>query len=158
MAKKVILKDENLIEVMPITRAELVLDSSGQQALRSREFLATDTQPGLTTIHYVSVAAEDVPKITEQPVQVIQLKASEKQVFPVTSSHAVLVTTTTDQGTNTTTLTNVLNEIQLDIKNSKIVLDERPTEGNTTHSVSSDGMFKELKETVGNIQILLQNV
>jgi hypothetical protein len=30
MAKKVILKDENLIEVMPITRAELVLDSSGQ--------------------------------------------------------------------------------------------------------------------------------
>lgn len=158
MAKKVILKDENLIEVMPITRAELVLDSSGKQALRSREFLATDTQPGLTTIHYVSVAAEDVPKITEQPVQVIQLKASEKQVFPVTSSHAVLVTTTTDQGTNTTTLTNVLNEIQLDIKNSKIVLDERPTEGNTTHSVSSDGMFKELKETVGNIQILLQNV
>ena len=158
MAKKVILKDENLIEVMPITRAELVLDSSGKQALRSREFLATDTQPGLTTIHYVSVAAEDVPKITEQPVQVIQLKASEKQVFPVTSSHAVLVTTTTDQGTNTTTLTNVLKEIQLDIKNSKIVLDERPTEGNTTHSVSSDGMFKELKETVGNIQILLQNV
>lgn len=158
MAKKVILKDENLIEVMPITRAELVLDSSGQQALHSREFLATDTQPGLTTIHYVSVAAEDVPKITEQQVQVIQLKSSEKQVFPVTSSHAVLVTTTTDQGTNTTTLTNVLNEIQLDIKNSKIVLDERPTEGNTTHSVSSDGMFKELKETVGNIQILLQNV
>ena len=158
MAKKVILKDENLIEVMPITRAELVLDSAGNQALHSREFLATDTQPGLTTIHYVSVAAEDVPKITEQQVQVIQLKSSEKQVFPVTSSHAVLVTTTTDQGTNTTTLTNVLNEIQLDIKNSKIVLDERPTEGNTTHSVSSDGMFKELKETVGNIQILLQNV
>jgi hypothetical protein len=29
MAKKVILKDENLIEVMPITRAELVLDSAG---------------------------------------------------------------------------------------------------------------------------------
>lgn len=158
MAKKVILKDENLIEVMPITRAELVLDSSGKQALRSREFLATDTQPGLTTIHYVSVAAEDVPKITEQQVQVIQLKSLEKQVFPVTSSHAVLVTTTTDQGTNTTTLTNVLNEIQLDIKNSKIVLDDRPTEGNTTHSVSSDGIFKELKETVGNIQILLQNV
>jgi hypothetical protein len=29
MAKKVILRDENLIEVMPITRAELVLDSAG---------------------------------------------------------------------------------------------------------------------------------
>lgn len=47
MAKKVILKDENLIEVMPITRAELVLDSAGNQALHSHEFLATDTQPGL---------------------------------------------------------------------------------------------------------------
>lgn len=158
MAKKVILKDENLIEVMPITRAELVLDSTGNQALRSREFLATDTQPGLTNIHYVSVSKEDVPAIQEQSVQIIQLKASEKQVFPVTSSHAVLVTTSTDYGTNTTTLTNVLNEIQLEINNSKIVLDDRPTEGNTTHSVSSDGMFKELKETVGNIQILLQNV
>ena len=42
--------------------------------------------------------------------------------------------------------------------NSKIVLDERPTEGNTTHGVSSDGIFQELKETVGNIQTLLQNV
>jgi hypothetical protein len=29
MAKKVILKDDN-VEIMPITRGELVLDSSGQ--------------------------------------------------------------------------------------------------------------------------------
>ena len=159
MAKKVILKDENLIEVMPITRAELVLDSAGNQALRSREFLATDTQPGLTNLHYVSVSKEEVPAIQEQTVQILQLKAEENKVFPVTSSNAVLVTTNTSSGTTTTTtLTNVLNEIQLDIKNSKIVLDDRPTEGNTTHSVSSDGIFQELKETVGNIQILLQNV
>lgn len=159
MAKKVILKDENLIEVMPITRAELVLDSTGNQALRSREFLATDTQPGLTNLHYVSVSKEEVPAIQEQTVQIIQLKTEENKVFPVTSSNAVLVTTNTSSGTTTTTtLTNVLNEIQLDIKNSKIVLDDRPTEGNTTHSVSSDGIFQELKETVGNIQILLQNV
>lgn len=159
MAKKVILKDENLIEVMPITRAELVLDSTGNQALRSREFLATDTQPGLTNLHYVSVSKEEVPVIQEQTVQIIQLKAEENKVFPVTSSNAVLVTTNTSSGaTTTTTLTNVLQEIQLEINNSKIVLDDRPTEGNTTHSVSSDGIFQELKETVGNIQILLQNV
>lgn len=159
MAKKVILKDENLIEVMPITRAELVLDSTGNQALRSREFLATDTQPGLTNLHYVSVSKEEVPAIQEQTVQIIQLKTEENKVFPVTSSNAVLVTTNTSSGTTTTTtLTNVLNEIQLDIKNSKIVLDDKPTEGNTTHGVSSDGIFKELKETVGNIQTLLQNI
>lgn len=47
MAKKVILKDENNIEIMPITRGELVLDSSGNVALHSTEFLATNSQPGL---------------------------------------------------------------------------------------------------------------
>lgn len=154
MAKKVILKDENLIEVMPITRAELVLDSSGKQALRSREFLATDTQPGLTTIHYVTVSKEDVAKTPENNIQVIQLKSSSEKVYPVTSSDAVIVNT--DSGTNS--LTNVLREIQVEINNSQVILDERPTEGNTTHGVSSDGIFQELKETVGNIQILLQNV
>ena len=46
MAKKVILKDDN-IEIMPITRGELVLDSSGQQAFHSSQFLATQSQPGL---------------------------------------------------------------------------------------------------------------
>lgn len=62
----------------------------------------------------------------------------------------------TDTGTNS--LTNVLHEIRVEVNNSKVILDDRPTEGNTTHSVSSDGIFQELKETVGNIQILLQNV
>ena len=43
MAKKVILRDNHNIEVMPITRGELVLDSEGQIALRSAQFLATDS-------------------------------------------------------------------------------------------------------------------
>lgn len=47
MAKKAFLKDSNSNEILPITRGELVLDSSGKQALHSNEFLATDTQPGL---------------------------------------------------------------------------------------------------------------
>ena len=55
-------------------------------------------------------------------------------------------------------MTNVLNEIRVEVNDSKLILDDRPTEGNTTHGVSSDGIFQELKETVGNIQILLQNV
>lgn len=46
MAKKVLLKDKNE-ELLPITRGELVLDSSGQQAFHSYQFLATDSQPGL---------------------------------------------------------------------------------------------------------------
>ena len=154
MAKKVLLKNNEGIELIPITRGELVLDSSGKQALHSREFLATDTQPGLTTIHYVTVSKEDVEKTTDKNIKVVQLKSASEKVYPVTSSDAVIVNT--DSGTNS--LTNVLREIQVEINNSQVILDERPTEGNTTHGVSSDGIFQELKETVGNIQILLQNV
>lgn len=43
MAKKVLLKNENNIELLPITRGELIVDSSGKEALHSVEFLATDT-------------------------------------------------------------------------------------------------------------------
>lgn len=43
MAKKALLKDHDSVEILPITRGELVLDSSGKVALRSNEFLATDT-------------------------------------------------------------------------------------------------------------------
>lgn len=47
MAKKGFIKDQNNIEILPITRGELVLDSSGEQAFHSNEFLATNSQPGL---------------------------------------------------------------------------------------------------------------
>lgn len=47
MAKKVILKDLENEAILPITRGELILDSSGNEALHSDEFLATDKQPGL---------------------------------------------------------------------------------------------------------------
>ena len=154
MAKKVILRDNHNIEVMPITRGELVLDSEGQIALRSTQFLATDSQPGLTSLHYVEVSSDTIPETSPKEVPIIQLKSSSEQVFPVTTTDAVVVNT--DNGPDT--LTNVLHEIRLDVNNSKLTLDERPTEGNTTHGVSSDGIYKELKETVGNIQILLQNL
>ena len=154
MAKKALLKDQNNIEVMPITRGELVLDSSGKIALHSREFLATDSQPGLTSLHYVEVSHNVVPEVPKEEVPVIQLKSASKEVYPVTTAEAVVVTT--ESGTDT--LSNVIKQVQINIENSKTILDERPTEGNTTHGVTSDGIFQELKETVGNIQILLQNV
>lgn len=47
MAKKVLLKDANNTEILPITRGELILDSSGNKAFHSQEFLATNSQPGL---------------------------------------------------------------------------------------------------------------
>ena len=154
MAKKVFLKDQNNIELLPVTRGELVLDSSGQPALRSTEFLATDSWPGLTSLHYIEVSREDASGTSNKEIPIIQLKSSSDEVYPITSANAVIVNTES----GTTSLTNVLNEIRVEVNNSKIVLDERPTEGNKTHGVSSDGIFQELKETVGNIQILLQNV
>lgn len=153
MAKKVILKDQKNVEILPITRAELVIDSDGNIALHSEQFLATDSQPGLTSLHFVEVSPEKVPQ-TSKEVPIVQLKKYSEPVHPITVADAVIVNT--DNGT--TSLTNVLREIQLEVSDSKTILDDRPTEGNTTHSVSSDGIFKELKETVGNIQILLQNV
>ena len=82
------------------------------------------------------------------------MKSASKEVYPVTTDEAVVVTT--ESGTDT--LNNIIKQVQINIENSKTILDERPTEGNTTHGVTSDGIFQELKETVGNIQILLQNV
>lgn len=158
MAKTVILKslDENKREVhiLPITRGELVLDSSGNQAFRSNEFLATESQPGLTKINYVEVSTSNISNTSNDSVKVIQVKSSSDKVYPVTSADAVLV----KRNDRVVTLSETLDEIKVEVSNAKLTLDERPTEGNTTHGVSSDGIFQELKETVGNIQILLQNV
>lgn len=158
MAKTVILKslDENKSEVyiLPITRGELVLDSSGNQAFHSNEFLATESQPGLTPINYVEVSTSNISNTANESVKVIQVKSSSDKVYPVTSADAVLV----KRKDEVVTLSTALDDIKVEVSNAKLTLDERPTEGNTTHGVSSDGIFQELKETVGNIQILLQNV
>ena len=154
MAKKILLKDQTDI-LIPVTRGELVLDSSGNQALRSSEFLATDSQPGLTNIHYVDVNSNSITETFNENIRSVQLKSLSENIYPITSSDNVIVVSNTNEPKS---LSNVLNEIQINIENSKTILDDRPTEGNTTHSVSSDGIFQELKETVGNIQILLQTV
>ena len=158
MAKTVILKslDENKREVyvLPITRGELVLDSSGNQAFHSNEFLATESQPGLTKINYVEVSTSNISNVSNESVKVIQVKSSSDKVYPMTSADAVLV----KRNDGVVILSKTLDDIKAEVSNAKLTLDERPTEGNTTHGVSSDGIFQELKETVGNIQILLQNV
>ena len=58
MAKKALLKDSKGFEILPITRGELVLDSSGNMALHSHEFLASQDSPGL-------ISSEDKKKIDD---------------------------------------------------------------------------------------------
>lgn len=50
MAKKALLKDQNNVEIMPITRGELVVDSSGEMALHSNQFLVDLEVPGLMSV------------------------------------------------------------------------------------------------------------
>lgn len=90
MAKIVMLKslDER---ILPITRGELVLDSSGNQAFHSNEFLATESQPGLTKINYVEISTSNISNTPDESVQVIQVKSSSDKVYPMTSADAVLV-------------------------------------------------------------------
>ena len=154
MAKKVLLKNHDQVEIMPITRGELVLDSSGKMALNSHEFLATESNPGLTNIHYVEVSKGEVASTFNPEGCIIQVKSSSEKVYPMTTSDAVIITSKTGPES----LTSVLKGIQQSVANSTIILDERPTEGNIDHGVSSDGIFQELKETVGNIHTLLTKV
>lgn len=143
MAKTVILKslDE---DILPVTRGELVLDSSGKQAFHSNEFLATELQPGLTKINYKGVSTSNISNTPNEYVKVIQVQSSLDKVYPVTSTDAVLV----KHNDGVVTLSETLDGIKVEVNNAKLTLDARPTEGNTTHGVSSDGIFQELKETV----------
>ena len=81
MAKKALLKDHNNVEILPITRGELVLDSSGKKAFHSNEFLATDSQPGL-------MSKEDKIKINNM----IATKVANKFTLKINSG--------TTEGTN----------------------------------------------------------
>lgn len=92
MAKKVFLQDENKVEILPITRGELVIDSSGNMALRSQEFLASTSQPGL-------MSAEDKNKITNLQ---IDSNLSTTSVNPVQNK----------------VVTSVINTIQEDVEDA----------------------------------------
>lgn len=95
MAKKVLLRDWNNDEVLPITRGELVLDSSGKEAFRSNEFLATTSQPGL-------MSSEDKFKIDN--IEGIGNIANDKvsQVNTTTSDvYRLLFSETADDETRT---------------------------------------------------------
>ena len=94
MAKKVILKDNNNIEILPITRGELITDSSGNPAFHSIQFLATDSQPGL-------MSAEDKAKLDN----IENISGEDKKVEQVNTttndSYRLLFSSTADDTTRT---------------------------------------------------------
>lgn len=93
MAKKVILKDDN-VEIMPITRGELVLDSSGQQAFHSSQFLATQSQPGL-------MSGEDKTKLDSLEKVTVEDKKVEQVNTTTNSSYRILFSNSADDTTKT---------------------------------------------------------
>lgn len=123
MAKTVILKslDENKREVhiLPITRGELVLDSSGNRAFHSNEFLATESRPGLTKMNYVEVSSSNISNTPNESVEVIQVKSSSDKVYPVTSADAVLV----KRNDRVVTLSETLDDMKVEVSNTKLTLD-----------------------------------
>lgn len=76
MARKVILQDSNNVHILPITRGELVVDSSGNQALHSQEFLATTSRPGL-------MSAEDKQKLDTGAGVSVDSELSNSSTNPV---------------------------------------------------------------------------
>ena len=76
MARKVILQDSNNVHILPITRGELVVDSSGNQALHSQEFLATTSRPGL-------MSAEDKRKLDTGAGVSVDSELSNSSTNPV---------------------------------------------------------------------------
>lgn len=151
MAIKVLLtsvdKTGTTTNILPITRGELVLDSSGEVALHSEEFLASDNKPGLMKYTVTPTKSADI-KIAQLETKV---NNTPIYLYPKTISDAVSVTITgKNKQSEIVTKDSSLSEV--------LTLDQKPTAGNYTSLVSSGGVYDELKETVGNIQILLQNV
>lgn len=141
MAIKAILKNQSGIEILPITRAELILDSEGKQAFRSAKLLATADQPGLMSsddkrvIQTAAVIKETVNEVSTLTT------VDETPVYPKTIARAVIV--------NNTNLEDYLN--------TKLTLDERPTKG-SVNGVQSGGVYAEIEDVVGAIYTNLKEV
>ena len=98
MAKKGFIKDQNDVEILPITRGELVIDSSGKEAFHSNDFLATTSQPGL-------MSAEDKNKLDnlEEGIKYDIVSTTADGLAPKINTTASAITTQTDEWVLTTT-------------------------------------------------------
>ena len=141
MAKKVLLKDSDNIELLPITRAELILDSEGKQAFRSVQLLATTDLPGLMSVNDKRIVqAAAIIKETTNEVSSLT-NVDDAPIYPKTIAKAVII--------NNTNLEDYLN--------NKLTLDERPTK-DSIKGVKSGGVYAEFEDVVGVIYTNLKQV
>lgn len=141
MAKKILLKDSNGIELLPITRAELILDSSGKQAFRSASLIATEDQPGLMSPDDKKLLRNAI--IVQNTINDITTIAdiNNTTIYPKTIAKAVVIHDTNLE----------------DYLETKLTLDERPTK-NSINGVKSGGVYDEIEEVVGVIYTNLKQV
>lgn len=141
MAKKVLLKDSDNIELLPITRAELILDSEGKQAFRSAQLLATTDLPGLMSVNDKRIvqAAAIIKETTDEISSLTNV--DDTPIYPKTIAKAVII--------NNTNLEDYLND--------KLTLDERPTK-DSINGVKSGGVYAEFEDVVGVIYTNLKQV
>ena len=127
MAKKAILKDYDGIDILPITRAELILDEQGNQAFRSASLLVTDADHGLMSSQDKTTLKQAV---IVQSVQdsVATVTNNNDVIYPKTIAKAVTI--------NNTNLENYLEQ--------KLTLDEEPTK-DSTNGVTSGGVYSAIK-------------
>ena len=141
--RKVFIKQDQDI-VLPYTRGELVLDSNGQEALHSYDFVASRTKPGLMTPDEKDVVSKSL--ITDEEIpesHIVQVHRVDKNgnivnVYPITRAEAVKINV---DGSDTI-LTEVINQV--------LDLDDYPTQG-SKKAVTSGGVWQHIDDTVGAI-------
>lgn len=141
MAKKAILKDQNGIEILPITRAELILDSEGKPAFRSATLVVTESEPGLMSPDDKKMIRQAVliQNTTDEITTIID--TNNQILYPKTIAKAIVI--------NDTNLEDYLEQ--------KLTLDERPTK-NSEKGVKSGGVYAEIEDVVGVIYTNLKEL
>ena len=141
--RKVFIKQDQDI-VLPYTRGELILDSNGQEALHSYDFVASRTKPGLITPDEKDVVSKSL--ITDEEIpdsHIVQVHRVDKNgnivnVYPITRTEAVKINV---DGSDTV-LTEVINQV--------LDLDNYPTQG-SKKAVTSGGVWQHIDDIVGEI-------
>lgn len=140
--KAFIKKDQDI--VLPYTRGELVLDSNGQEAFHSYDFVASRTKPGLITpdekdvVSKAIITDEEIPESHIVQAHRIDKNGNIVNVYPITRAEAVKINIDGSE----TILTEVISQV--------LDLDDYPTQG-SKKAVTSGGVWQHIDDTVGVI-------
>ncbi len=130
--------------LIPVTRGEVVLDSKGNQALHSTEFVATTAEPGLITPEEKETVSNALYATIVPDSKVVTVLRKDpktetgQEVYPTTIASAVKITV---NGTSTD-LDKVIEQV--------LTLDDAPTQG-SAKAVKSGGVWQYIDNTVGAI-------